>query len=387
MGSLFAGGWNNTLMGSRALAIGAAFAAVADDPSAIYYNPAGLAFQERRMKLSIGGFYVQPTHEYTMPTGSVAYSRENVSFPQLFLSYSHSERITVGLGAYIPYAGGGINWPREEIGFAFKSHLGVVALTPSFAYRVNEKLSVGVNLFFYRALLEVNSGSGSYGSIESEENGSALSAGVGVLYRASSRWSFGLNVRGPARMKLEGKTSMPVAVPQVGEINLKVDSETRFNLPWDIECGVAFQVNNRLLLSASAQYTMWSTLERVEKTLKNIPQTGDIRESEVLDFQNILIWRAGMEYMIPGGLFLRAGFGLDHSASPTETLTFTNIDVDKWTLLGGIGYQAGSVQIDCVFVRANGKEREKSVTAFGMPLTERYNLNATILGMSVTFVF
>ena len=38
---LWGGGWNNTLMGCRAIAIGGAFAGLADDPSAIFYNPAG----------------------------------------------------------------------------------------------------------------------------------------------------------------------------------------------------------------------------------------------------------------------------------------------------------------------------------------------------------
>lgn len=42
---LWAGGWNNTLMGCKALALGGAFVGVADDPSAIFYNPAGLVFQ------------------------------------------------------------------------------------------------------------------------------------------------------------------------------------------------------------------------------------------------------------------------------------------------------------------------------------------------------
>jgi long-chain fatty acid transport protein len=62
--TLWGGGWNNTLMGARAIAMGAAFAGVADDPSAIYYNPAGLAFQNSRFNLSIDGFYIMPTHEY-----------------------------------------------------------------------------------------------------------------------------------------------------------------------------------------------------------------------------------------------------------------------------------------------------------------------------------
>ena len=49
--SLWAGGWNNTLMGCRAIALGGAFVGVADDPSAIFYNPAGLVFQRNRIKI------------------------------------------------------------------------------------------------------------------------------------------------------------------------------------------------------------------------------------------------------------------------------------------------------------------------------------------------
>ena len=44
---LWSGGWNNTLMGIRALGIGAAYVGLADDPSAIFYNPAGLILQQK----------------------------------------------------------------------------------------------------------------------------------------------------------------------------------------------------------------------------------------------------------------------------------------------------------------------------------------------------
>lgn len=62
---LFGGGWNNSLIGCRAIAIGGAFAGIADDSSAIFYNPAGLAFQQKNVALSINGFNVWPTHQYS----------------------------------------------------------------------------------------------------------------------------------------------------------------------------------------------------------------------------------------------------------------------------------------------------------------------------------
>ena len=385
--ALFTGGWNNTLMGSRALAIGAAFAGLADDPSAIYYNPAGLVFQKQKMNLQVAGFYIRPTHEFTTPAGSVAHSKYNVSFPQVFFTYKASDRISLGFGAYIPYAGGGVDWTTEELGFPFKSNLGIISLTPSLSYQVSENLSLGFNINIYRGVLEVNTQGGTFGPLKSDESGSALSAGLGLLFKPSEKISLGLNIRGPAKMKLTGKTAVPVVLPGLGQMDVKLKSETSFNLPWDVELGAAFRLSDRLLLSTSAQYTVWTTLDKVKKVIKGIPGTGDISADEILDFNNILIIRAGVEYIIPGGIFLRAGVGIDRSASPPRTLSITNIDVDKFTLIGGFGYRTGQVQLDFVFVQANGREREKQVSLFGIPLTEKYNLSATIFGMGVTFSF
>jgi long-chain fatty acid transport protein len=61
--------------------------------------------------------------------------------------------------------------------------------------------------------------------------------------------------------------------------------------------------------------------------------------------------------------------------------------VDKFTLLGGIGYRTGNLQFDVVYVHAQGKEREKATTLLGFPFSERYNLSARIFGLGITFVF
>ena len=64
-----------------------------------------------------------------------------------------------------------------------------------------------------------------------------------------------------------------------------------------------------------------------------------------MNFKNILIWRTGVEYVFPQGVSVRAAFGFDRYATPEEALDFRNIDVDKFTLLGGIGYRTGNMQI------------------------------------------
>jgi long-chain fatty acid transport protein len=222
--------------------------------------------------------------------------------------------------------------------------------------------------------------------MKSDEKGSAVSAGFGLMYRPSQRVSIGLDVRGPAKMTLTGRTSVTFTDPLLGTFPILLDSETSFDLPWDIELGIAYRLTENLLLSTSAQYTMWSALDKIEKVLKHVPLVGDIKGAKVMNYEDILILRAGFEYFVSGGVILRGGLGYDRCASPKDTLDYKgNIDVDKFTLIGGIGYRTGRTEIDFVYAYAAGEEREKSITGFPSP--ERYNLSAAIMGIGVTFSF
>jgi len=389
--TVWAGGWNNTLMGTRALGIGGAFTGIADDPSAIFHNPGGLGFQENALNFSFQGFYVWPTHEYTMPTGATIQSKYDNPLPQFFMTYRTSEKITLGFGIYVPYAGGGVDWKKDQLGVPLESVMGIYAITPTIAYQVSDKLSLGFNLIYYRGICKVNTEVGGYGPLSSEETGGSLSAGLGLMYKPTDKLSLGMSIRGPAKMKLSGTTSINYEL-----MKFNLDSDTSFNLPWDLEVGLSYKITDNFLFATGFQYTMWSALDKVEKTIKNVPGFNpvlqmpvfsDMKEEEILDFKDILILRAGLEYVFPQGVSLRAGIGLDRYASPEETLSITNIDVNKFTLIGGIGYQAGKMQIDFVYAYAIGTEREKTITQFGLPLTEKYNLNVFILGLGVSFSY
>jgi len=380
--SLLAGGWNNTLIGCRAMALGGAFCAVANDPSAIFYNPAGLVHQENRFNLALDGFYVWPTHEFTTVGGNTIRSRFNTSIPQFFITYRWSDRITFGFGMYTPYGGGGVDWKERDLGYPLKTTMGIVSLTPTIAYNLNSTLSLGFNINYYRAFFTLDTNMPDIGPLKSEEEGTALSAGLGLLYRPFDRLTFGLSIRGPAKMKLAGKTALRFDV-----YNISLASDTSFNLPWDFEAGLACRLSDRLLLSASAQYTLWSVLDKVEKAIHGIPFNGDLRLDENMSFRDILILRAGAEYTFPMGLALRAGLGLDRFASPVETLNPTNIDVDKLTLLGGFGYRTGRMTIDFAYVYGIGEERQKSIVVMGLPFNEKYNLHVQVIGLGLTFSF
>lgn len=383
--SLQAGGWNNTLMGCRAMAMGGAFSGLANDPSAVFYNPAGLVYQEKDLNLSIEGFHIWPEHTYVMPTGTTAHSRYDSSLPQVFLSYRMSPQFTLGFGAYIPYAGGGVNWKEEQLGHPFKSAMGILTLAPTLSYKASEKLSLGFKVNYYMANLTVDTQMDPYGPMHEEESGTAISAGFGLMYRPTERLGVGLSIRGPARVELRGETSITGYDPRFGSYQFDLHSQTTFNLPWDIEVGLSYRLSERVVLTSSAQYTMWSVLDKVKKTIQDVPGMGDIHQDEVMDFQDILVVRGGMEYHIPDGLSLRAGIGYDRYATPQSTLSVRHIDVNKLSLLGGIGYQYKSMEVNFTYIYAQGQEREKEIPGF--PMSEKYNLNAMVMGVGIVFGF
>jgi long-chain fatty acid transport protein len=378
---LSAGGWNNTLIGTRALALGA-FIAVADDPSAIFYNPAGLVRQESPFNLSLDAFYIQPTHELTLPTGSTIQSRYNSTLPQFFLTARLNERVTFGLGVFVPYAGGGVDWNTSELGYPLKTTMGVYSITPAVAYKLSDRLSVGLTLNYYSASFTLDTSREPLGQLDSDEKGSALSGGIGLMYHPTERLAFGLSIRGPATITMSGKTKVVL-----GGYNVYLPSDTTIKIPWDLQAGFAYQLSERLLLSFSAQYTLWSRLDKVEKDIKDIPTVGDIRVDQVMDFRNILILGAGMEYVLTPAFSVRAGVGLDKWAAPLESLDPSNIDVDKVTLLVGVGYRTGRMRIDFAYVYGIGESRSKPTDVLGMPLIETYNLNVRVLGLGLTYGF
>ena len=64
-----AGGFNIYEMGARATALGGAFTATADDASAIFYNPAGLAWLEEGWSVSANVSLISPTSKFTRAEG------------------------------------------------------------------------------------------------------------------------------------------------------------------------------------------------------------------------------------------------------------------------------------------------------------------------------
>jgi long-chain fatty acid transport protein len=132
---------------AAAIARGNAFVATADNPSAIYYNPAGITQLEGH-QAQIGVLnYLGINTFYDAPNGTDTRSDfEVLPIPQIHYTFTPQDSsLSYGLGVYAPF-GLGVKWP-EDSGFrsiAVESRLTYITINPVIAWKVHPTLSIAV---------------------------------------------------------------------------------------------------------------------------------------------------------------------------------------------------------------------------------------------------
>ncbi len=163
-------------LGVRAMGMGGAFAAIADDGSALFYNPAGIAFQKGlRMEMDslgvVGLFrftpFDTPAGQYVPQkgfNGSVA--PKLIPVASMYMTKDLSEKLTFGFGVFSPF-GLSANWTSfkdsdpQETKFVARyagdrARLESIWFQPTVAYRVrpNTAVALGVALVHTHLMLE-----------------------------------------------------------------------------------------------------------------------------------------------------------------------------------------------------------------------------------------
>src|SRR2546425_3409933 len=108
-GAAFGSGFSLFEQGAKATAMGGAFAATADDPSAIFYNVAGIA-QIRRTEFNVGGTTINFSNQFTgdandtFASGSTGFYRRHTFVPpNAYVVVPIGSNLTFGIGAFTPY--------------------------------------------------------------------------------------------------------------------------------------------------------------------------------------------------------------------------------------------------------------------------------------------
>ncbi|MCG3204292.1 MAG: putative outer membrane protein [Elusimicrobia bacterium] len=251
------GGYTNQVVGTKALGMGNAFVATADDPSAIYFNPAGLT-QLDRPNLSLG-FAIHDTNSDYTPVGGSKVSMEGFTpvVPNFYFTTPFREKWAFGFGINSPF-GLETKWsgtgPLRYV--ATDSNLQLVNFNPTVAYKLNEKISFGAGVVYGLVdadlkskvnVTAINGSSSPDGDRKLEGDGSAWGYDFGLLYAPVEKHKFGLTYRSQlsttldGSLELNGLSGIAASAFVFNGTSYKTDAETVIKFPQTVLLGYAYK--------------------------------------------------------------------------------------------------------------------------------------------------
>jgi long-chain fatty acid transport protein len=403
----FAAGFRLPEAGAKAMGMGFAFTAQADDPSAIYFNPAGLT-QLKGQNVMVGVTYVRENGgEFTGTTPvdcTVSLKSEtqkslNFFIPNMYYTNTNaSTGFAYGVGIFAPFGlGQEYNDPNTSIfrNQVTKIDLMTVVINPTIAFKVNDVLSVGAGIDYLYGKVEYNKTPVlPFGSFKTELDGTGDAWGYnfGLLLKPSKNLKIGLNYRSPFHLQLkdgdfkasDNTSAFPfpfsVALP-MGETK----ASGKIELPATAALGVAYNLD-RLTLTADADWTFWSSYKELKITNASVASYSSTARK---DWKDVVALRLGAEYRVTDPLALRAGFVYDPTPVPADTMGAELPDATRLNYMAGAGYKVGPWTIDgaVMYIQKLDRTVNNQFTAAGTGFNGTWTGNAWLAGFDVGYSF
>ncbi|HHS12439.1 MAG TPA: type IX secretion system outer membrane channel protein PorV [bacterium] len=269
--------------GARASGMGEAFVAVADDATAVHWNPAGLAFQR--------GNEIIVMHCKWLPGLVDDMYYEFASYRRYFKSLGGT------LGANITYLNMGEQVWMDEYNIEqgrFTSYDFAVSL--SYATQLSDNMGLGVTMRYIQSLLAPDWVQ--VGEEKGSGKGNAFAVDLGFLYH-------NLFIKG---------LSLGANLSNMGPKITYVDAAQADPIPTNLKLGIAYKIMdtqyNRLTLAIDTnKLLVRRTEEGADPFYKAIFTSWS--DGSVRDQMKRLITSVGTEYVYNNMIFLRAGYYYD----------------------------------------------------------------------------
>jgi long-chain fatty acid transport protein len=391
------------------MAMAGAFISVANDPSAIFHNPAGIAFL-KGTQVSVGTTLIRPSNKMILlqpppwEPQETWKGKSQTFYPSTFyLTQSIGEKVTLGFGFFTPY-GLGSSWPKENQFryLGYEDDMKTFFFNPTVGVKLTDQLSVGVGVSYVYStvnfkLVEIADfsafGMGTYDvPAEMEGSGDSWSFNAGLLYRAE-KFSLGFNFRSGFDLEYTGELKLDrssVPAPVRGFVPEGSEGQTTFKFPHILGVGASYNFTDAFLLTADIHYILWSRFDEYVVTFDN-PALEKLVMSE--NWEDSFLFRLGGQYRLSPGFALRAGILYDETPQPVESMDPLLPDANRVAFTGGFGWNlTKKVVLDLTFHHEIFEDRTSSnrgIYDFGVVDYGRtnYEMTANLLAASLTFVF
>lgn len=404
----FASGFQLNEHGARAMAQGGAFAARANDLSAMYFNPAGLTYQ-KGLGAYVGGTMILPKTTFTSPAGKATdMVSQTFLVPSVYLGYGMENGLSVGVGFYAPF-GLGTEWPQGWDGrfTAVKTDLQNLVVNPTVAYKVSDNFMVGAGVSFAFSSVKLSYNIPTYSSLAPptpsatngvvalDATGTGFSFNVGAIVKPVPEMSIGASYRHSTKVDYEG-TAAFTNTQALASFFPGGTGKTTIKAPGQFFVGIAYELSKNFSLEADYQWIGWSSYDTLGVILPsgpNFPLTGkplQATSKSGKNWKDTYMLRVGGEYR-HDNLAFRLGFIYDASGQPAETVEPLLPDANRVEGTVGIGYRFSECwSVDVAYQIILFSDR----TVTGPPpagdlnkFPGTYKSSANLFGLSIAYGF
>jgi long-chain fatty acid transport protein len=401
--SAFASGFQLNEHGARAMAMAGAFAGLANDPSAIYFNPAGIT-QLSGWQFYAGATMIMPISSYTTPkpTSSETEMVSQIFTPvNFYVTKQLNDKLYVGLSINNQY-GLGTKWDSNWLGkyLAVETSVKTFFFTPVVAYKLgNLSVSAGPTI----AIASIKLSSRVHNPVPPQpdplvslvgDNVTGYGFTVGILYKVSDKFQVGASYRSQTKFDLTGTASSdpatfyhPLLKTNLNFPNGSISSS--LTTPQNATIGFAYMPDMNWTVTCDFQYVGWSSYDNLAVTFNNYNlanplSTSASSETIPRNYNDSFIARLGFEYKATDAFAVRFGALYDKNPVPDMYVEPTLPDADRVGLNIGFGGKLTEhIGIDFSYMFLYFPDRIVSNSYFGLNGT--YSNQAHLIGVDLSY--
>lgn len=413
------------LMNQNLSGLGNAYAgsaAVAENASTIFYNPAGMT-QLKAREFSGGLAVISPSIKFTdsgssvgglAGTGTGGDAGHLAAVPNAYLSWALNNDLYVGVGMGAPF-GSKSEYNSPWLGSAQSNSFAIetININPSIAYRVNDALSVGAGINWqqinakYKRLAAVSPipipGGGFFpvgltttSTVTAQLKGDAWGWNAGALFTVSPATKVGVSYR--STMTYETTGDIAVTGPTTGGLASAFyaagssGAKASLTLPDMAILSVSHQLDKQWQLLGDLSWTGWSSIPKLDLVRTTGTRTGATAQTLNTDFRDSYRLAVGANYQYRPDLKLKMGLAYDQTpvkGAATRLVSLPDNDRTQiaagaqWTLASGSTLDVG---LSYLMIADAPINNDQTAQARGL-VSGSYNNNAWMLGVQYSMPF
>jgi len=368
--SVQASGFTVYSQGTGAMGQGNAFVAEADDPTAVFYNPAGINQLPRPTVYGMA-LITTPSREYDSPVGRSARTDAKV-IPSgtFYLVYPLTPKVALGFGVFAPF-GQESTWPQTWEGRYLSTHgsLKTYCFNPVISWRAHENFTIALGFDAMLSTVKLRRQVAlPFGlpdrDTELKGEGTGYGFNLGLLWKVVEGIKVGLSYRYQLDVKYTGTIRLPQ--PTLGGIQMSsFPASANLTFPHLLTLGVSVSRFSPWVFNFDITWTGWSSFRAIE-VRSSQPLLFNGVPTKLLvtprDWHDAWTFRFGVNCQVHPLVKLRAGYTYDLSAIPDSTFDPQIINTDQHIFTVGADVKIQRLTLGLAYNYLLGEKREKNNT-------------------------